>query len=95
MSKVVINRANLYHNLDFFVDKLGCVDKLCVGLKDNAYGHGATTIAKLCQDYGISKVFVRNQKEAKKIENLNFDFVHILSGKATPTPKDNQHFTIN
>ncbi|OPX27874.1 MAG: alanine racemase [Campylobacteraceae bacterium 4484_166] len=93
MSRVVINKQNLYSNMDFFVQKLGSVDKLCVGLKDNAYGHGIEPIAKLCKSYGITNVFVKNLKEAKMIDRFDFDKVHILN--YIPKIKTKYDITIN
>ncbi len=93
VSKITINKQNLYHNLEFFVKKLGSIDKLCVGLKDNAYGHGIELIAKLCYDFGISKLFVRNLHEAKAIDHIGFDMIHILSD--IPQAMTPYHITIN
>jgi len=93
MAKVQIHRQNLYDNMDIFVQKLGSIDKLCVGLKDNAYGHGIQTIAKLCKSYGIKQVFVRNIQEAKIVSSIGFQSIHILN--EIPKIKTSYDITIN
>ena len=80
MAWIEINKNNLFHNLDYFSSLVGGKEKLAVGLKDNAYGHGIVEIAQLCRDYGISNVFVKNDIEASMIEHLDFDSVLILYG---------------
>jgi len=63
------------HNLDYLSERLGSREKLCVVLKDNAYGHGLSECAKIASESGITKAMVRDLKEAQKIAEL---FEHIL-----------------
>lgn len=54
-------------------------------LKDNAYGHGLETMAKLIREYGITKVAVKNLLEARLIASL---FEEVLVLVEHPTCKD-------
>jgi len=80
MAWIEIDKNKLIHNLDYFTSLVGGKEKLSIGLKDNAYGHGILDIAHLCIEYGISNVFVKNDLEASLIENFDFDSVLILYG---------------
>lgn len=75
MGYIKIHKQNLFHNLDYF-SKICTKDKLCIALKDNAYGHGIEQIASLLQEYGIKHVFVRTNEEATIA--LKYDFESIL-----------------
>jgi len=61
--------------LDFLSKKLGSKEKLAVVLKDEAYGHGLTLMAKLSQEFGIKRAIVKTESEAQKIEDFFSDIV--------------------
>jgi len=75
MSYITINKANFFHNLDYLSKKLGSKEKLAVVLKDNAYGHGLTLIAKLSNEFGITKAVVKTEDEAKEIKEFFKDII--------------------
>ena len=81
MAKIVINRANFYHNLNQIALKTGSIDKIAVVLKDNAYGHGLEIIAQLSATFGIQEAVVRNLTEANTIRKY-FKHIVILGGHA-------------
>jgi alanine racemase len=64
MAIIEISKKNLFHNLKQIENRLGSKEKIAVCLKDNAYGHGLELMAKLCNEYGITKGVVRNIYEA-------------------------------
>ena len=74
MAEVLINSKNYYNNLDWIASHIGSKEKIALVLKDNAYGHGLSEIAKLAKNYGIKSVFVKNEREAMEIKDL---FPHI------------------
>lgn len=80
MAWIEISKSNLFHNLDYFSSLVGGKEKLSIGLKDNAYGHGIEKIARLCVDYGITNVFVKNDFEALLIESFGFESIIIMHG---------------
>jgi alanine racemase len=90
MAYIELSKRNYFHNLDLLSNRAGGVDKLSVVLKDNAYGHGLLEMAKLSSEYGITKVVVRDEVEAKIIENL-FDMILVL----LPKPDSIYSQTIN
>ena len=63
--------------------KTGSLDKISIVLKDNAYGHGITQIAKMSSEFGIKHAVVRDESEAEQVLGL-FDSILILGGLATP-----------
>ena len=81
MAFITINKAFLYNNLDYISKVVGGKDKICLVIKNNAYGHGIIEIASLIKSYGIKNVYVKNDTEAKVIENFCFDSVIVSSGK--------------
>ena len=85
MAYIKLNRENFYHNLTQIALKTGSMDKISIVLKDNAYGHGISQIAKMASDFGIKSAVVRDEKEAKQIHGL-FDTLLILGDTATPLP---------
>jgi len=80
MAFITLNRENFYHNLNQIALKTGSVDKIAIVLKDNAYGHGIETMAKMASDFGIKHAVVRDHREAAQINRL-FDTVLILGGE--------------
>ena len=92
MAFIKINKQNFYHNLNQIALKTGSVEKIGIVLKDNAYGHGLDTMAKLASDFGIKHAVVRTRKEAECIRFL-FETVLILGDSIS---KDSVFsFTIN
>jgi len=78
MAYITISRSALFHNLDIIAQRTGSIDKIALVLKDNAYGHGLETMAKLASEYGVKKAIVRSIKEASQVADY-FDYVLILA----------------
>ena len=77
MAKILINKDNLFYNLEVISKKATNKDKVAVVLKDNAYGHGLVEIAKLSSEFGIKKAVVQTIEDAKKIEQF-FSYILVL-----------------
>lgn len=77
MGYINLNKKSFFNNLDYF-SKICSKDKISIALKDNAYGHGILEIGKMCQEYGIKHVFVRNIDEANKAKQFNFESILVL-----------------
>ena len=78
MAKILINKANLFYNLQTISNKATSVDKVAVVLKDNAYGHGIVEIAKLASEFGVKKAVVRTIEDANKIKKF-FSYIVVLA----------------
>ncbi len=78
MAYITISRSAFFHNLDIIAQRTGSVDKIALVLKDNAYGHGLKTMAKLASEYGITKAVVRSVHEAGMILDY-FEHIHVLA----------------
>ncbi len=77
MAFIKIKKENFYHNLNQIALKTGSKEKIAIVLKDNAYGHGLTLMAKLASEFGIKHAVVRKTDEAKQIESF-FDTILVL-----------------
>ncbi len=77
MGYISLDKNNFFHNLDYF-SGICTKDKVAIALKDNAYGHGTLQVAKMCSEYGIKHVFVRNMYEADLIKEYGFESVLVL-----------------
>lgn len=94
MAKILINKDNLFHNLDIISQKTKSKDKVAIVLKDNAYGHGLLEIAKLSNEFGIKKAVVRTVEDAQRIKNF-FPYILILSDKNFLNFSHTFHIAIN
>jgi len=77
MGYIKLDKKAFFNNLDYF-STLCSKEKLCIALKDNAYGHGIEQIASMCYEYGIKHVFVRDLNELKLISKFKFDSILVL-----------------
>lgn len=75
MAYITINRQNFYHNLTQIIKKTGDIEKVAIVLKDNAYGHGLSIMAKLASEFGIKHAVVRDISEASQIRELFGDIL--------------------
>jgi len=85
MGFITLNKAHLFHNLDLLCAKAGGKHKVMAVLKDNAYGHGLEIMASLVQDYGITKIAVKNLEEAQAVSSM-FDETLVLAESLTCKP---------
>ncbi|MDD2357693.1 MAG: alanine racemase [Thiovulaceae bacterium] len=93
MAHINLNKKSFFHNLDIIAQVTSAKDKIAVVLKDNAYGHGLVQMASLCQEYGIKKAVVRNQKEAYCVSEF-FETILVLA-EIPDTPISNVVYTLN
>ncbi len=77
MGTIRLSREALIHNLDIIAHQVGTKDKIAVVLKDNAYGHGAVTVAAACAAYGVKHAVVRTEAEGEEIAGF-FEDVLVL-----------------
>ena len=94
MPKILLNKENLFYNLETISQKTGSKEKVAVVLKDNAYGHGLVEIAKLANEFGIKRAVVKTLDDALKIEKF-FDFILILAEKSFHTYSHTFHIALN
>jgi alanine racemase len=94
LAKILLNKANFFHNLDICSKQAGGKDKISIVLKDNAYGHGLLEIAQISKEYGITKAVVRTLKEAQEIENY-FKEILILADTKSSSLAHSFHITVN
>ena len=93
MAYITLNKNNFFNNLDIIAKQTKSKDKIALVLKDNAYGHGILQMALLAKEYGLTKVIVQNNYEAKQIEDL-FEYILVLAD--IPTLKSKTiRYTIN
>lgn len=94
MAKIVINKNNLFYNLELISNKATNKDKVAVVLKDNAYGHGLVEIAKLSSEFGIKKAVVRSLDDARKIESF-FPYILVLADCSFHNYSHTFHIAVN
>ena len=73
MSYITINKKFFFENLNHVVKPLGNKKKICLVIKDNAYGHGINEISSLAKEYGIENVYVKSDDEAEIVAKYNFN----------------------
>jgi alanine racemase len=78
MAYITLNKKHFFNNLNIIAKLCYGKDKIALVLKDNAYGHGLCEMAKMAQEYGISKAVVRSFDEAKEIEDF-FEYILVLA----------------
>jgi len=95
MGYINLNKKSFFHNADYYTKLLGSKDKICIALKDNAYGHGIEPMATLSQSYGIKHIMVRNILEAKRASKYDFETILILYEIPQEKYPENYIFSIN
>lgn len=95
MGYINLNKKSFFHNADYYTKLLGNKDKICIALKDNAYGHGIEHMAELSQEYGIKHTMVRNINEANRTAKYSFETILILYEVPTQEYPTNYIFSIN
>ena len=93
MAYITINKENFFNNLGVIAKQAGSLEQIALVLKDNAYGHGLTLMAKLAAEYGVSKAVVQNEHEAHEIAAY-FSYILILSDKPK-TPQKHFRYVVN
>lgn len=94
MGYITIDSSALAHNFDYFARLSGGKEKVIVGLKDNAYGHGIALVAEVLSKAGARSCFVRSLAEAEKVSPL-FENVLILIEQPEVVLPDKLHTAIN
>ncbi len=94
MAKILLNKKNLFYNLEEIAKKTKSKNKVAVVLKDNAYGHGLVEIASLCKEFGIEKAVVRNLEDAQKIREF-FNYILVLADSSFVNYSHTFHIAIN
>lgn len=94
MAHIRINKQHYFHNLSLIERQLGGKDKICIVLKDNAYGHGLEIMARLAKEFGVTKACVRNLEEAEAIASLH-PMILALWGIPDSPLTDNIHVALN
>lgn len=95
MGYINLNKKSFFHNADYYTKLLGNKEKICIALKDNAYGHGIEHMAELSQEYGIKHTMVRNINEANRTAKYSFETILILYEIPTQIYPENYIFSIN
>jgi len=92
---ILLDKVAFNNNIEFYSKFLGSKDKICLVLKDNAYGHGIELIASLASSIGIKHTLVRDIYEAQLIEKYNFSSILVLYEIPTKKYPNNYIFAIN
>ena len=92
MSFCLINKDNFKHNINSILNHVN-IDKIAFVLKNNAYGHGLSEMAKLAKQNNIKHAIFVNYRETREIVDL-FDSILVLSGLPHSKPKNNISYGI-
>jgi alanine racemase len=95
MATIFLKKNAFLNNITYYSKLLGDKNKLCIALKDNAYGHGIEPIAKLCNQFGINHAIVKDTNEANIANKYNFETILVLYSIPTKTYSSNISFAIN
>lgn len=94
MGYIKIDSGALTHNFSYFARLSGGREKVVVGLKDNAYGHGIQLVAEVLSKAGAKSCFVRSLAEAKKVADF-FEDILILVEQPKVVLPDKFHIAVN
>jgi alanine racemase len=95
MGYITLDKKAFFHNANYYANLLKDKNKICISLKDNAYGHGIQPIANLCKQYGIKHCMVRTIQEANLLAPYDFESILILYDIPIQTYPENFIFSIN
>jgi len=95
MGYINLNKKSFFHNADYYTKLLGDKNKICIALKDNAYGHGIEPMCQLSQEFGIKHTMVRNTFEADIASEYGFETILIMYEIPTDKYPENYIFSLN
>ncbi|MGB5868440.1 MAG: alanine racemase [Arcobacteraceae bacterium] len=95
MGYINLNKKSFFNNAHYYTKLLGDKKKICIALKDNAYGHGIEPMGELALEYGIKHTMVRNVNEANRAVKYNFESILVLYELPTEIYPDNYIFSLN
>ena len=95
MSYIQLDKNAFLQNINYFSNVVGSKDKLCIALKDNAYGHGIELMSKLSGEFGIKHCMVRNLTEANIVAKDNYESILILNEIPKEKYPANYIFSVN
>ena len=95
MAYITLSETAFDHNANYYCDILNDVNKLCIALKDNAYGHGIKQVSQLSSSYGIKHCIVRDIKEALIVSSYNFESILVLYEIPNKIYPSNIIFSVN
>ncbi len=87
MGYIKISRKALEHNFAYFAELSGGKDKVILGLKDNAYGHGIELVAETVSKVGAKHCFVRSLAEAEVIAPYFETVLLLIETPKIPLPE--------
>lgn len=76
-TKIILDRENLFHNMDFLKRK-SKGKKILPIVKANAYGHGMDEIVGLLYEYGQREFAVARYLEGERIRKMGYEDVRVL-----------------
>lgn len=95
MGYINLNKKLFFKNAEYYTKLLGSKDKICIALKDNAYGHGIEPMCKLSREYGIKHTMVRNITEANIVSKYDFESILVMYEIPTKQYPKNYIFSLN
>lgn len=95
MGYITLNKKAFFNNASYYLSLIGDKNKLCMALKDNAYGHGIDEMAQFCLEFGIKHCIVRDIREANIASKYGFETILILYEIPTKNYPNNYIFSIN
>ena len=95
MGYINLNKKSFFHNADYYAKLLGDKSKICIALKDNAYGHGIEPMGEISSEYGIKHTMVRNVNEANRAAKYNFESILVLYELPKDKYPENYIFSLN
>lgn len=94
MAYIKLSKENFRHNIGQFCQYIN-MEKLCLGLKDNAYGHGIVSISKLFRNSGGKHCFVRNESEALQVIDHGYSSILVLYPESFGILDESVFYAIN
>jgi alanine racemase len=95
MGYINLDKKAFFKNAEYYTKLLGSKDKICIALKDNAYGHGIEPMCELSREYGINHVMVRNITEANISSKYYFESILVMYEIPTKEYPTNYIFSLN
>ncbi len=95
MGYINLNKKSFFNNAHYYKKLLGDKSKICIALKDNAYGHGIEPMSELAIEYGIKHTMVRNVIEANRASAYNFETILVLYELPTESYPESYIFSLN